>query len=89
MNNRELVVRIVQPSEQPHLPPREAAPVRPVDRRDRTIQMLMNGLGLMGITALGILFAVLFFNSGLSVNDVLVVISLPVAVGIVASYAIF
>jgi hypothetical protein len=89
MNNRDLVVRIVQPSEQPYLAPREAAPARAESRRAKMMRRLTSGLGVLGITAFGVLFAVLFFNSGFAVRDILVVISLPVVVGVVASYAIF
>jgi hypothetical protein len=89
MNNRELVVRIIQPTEQPQPPKVDYGPVPQEKKPKSLMQVLMNGLGLAAIGALGIYFAVSFFNLGFSFNDVLILIGIPVVLGVIASYAIF
>lgn len=89
MNNHELVVRIIQPAEQAQPQKKERAPAVPEKKRKNLFQVIVNGVGIAAIAALGIFLAFSFFNIGFSFKDVLILIGIPLAVGIVASYAIF
>lgn len=89
MNSHELVVRIVQPAEQPQLPKAESAPVPPKKKQKNVYQILLNGLGLIAIAALAVFLANGFFNIGFSFKDVLIMVVIPLGLGVIASYAIF
>jgi len=87
MNNREVIVRIVTPSEQPHLPKVESIPL---PRENKSLfQKMINGAALTAIAILGIFLAVGYFNLGLSLRDTLVIVGIPLVLGIITSYAIF
>jgi len=87
MNNREVIVRIVTPSEQPHLPKVESIPL-PRENKN-SLQKIINGAALTAIAVIGIFLAVGYFNLGLSLRDILVIVGIPLALGIITSYAIF
>jgi hypothetical protein len=89
MNNHELVVRIIQPAEQPQPQKKECASAAPKKKEKGLFQAIVNGMGIAAIAALGIFLAFSFFNVGFSFKDVLILIGIPLAVGVVASYAIF
>ncbi len=89
MNNHELVVRIIQPAEQPQPPKVEYAPLPQEKKSKNLLQILLNGLGLAAIGALGMYLAVSFFNLGFSFNDVLILVGIPLGIGVIATYAIF
>ena len=95
MNNRELVVRIIQPApiesgQQKHLLKKAAEPApAPEKKRKKWLQLSVNGLVLAGIAALGIYVAISFFNFGYSFQDIMILVGIPLAVGLVTTYAIF
>lgn len=89
MKNHELVVRIIQPAEQPQPQKREYAPVVLEKKKRNLFQVVINGMGIAAIAALGVFLAFSFFNVGFSFKDILIIISIPLLLGIIASYAIF
>ena len=93
MNSRDIVVRIVQSHEQPCLPAGKAQlPKREAlspGKEKKLIQYTLNGLGLAAIAVLLVFFGVSFFHLGLSLNDCLIIVGIPMALGVITSYAIF
>lgn len=97
MNNRELVVRIIQPAEQPHLPKAKSVPVfsegnnccQGKEKGKNLFQSILSGVGVAAIVALGIFFVVSFFNLGFSFREIAILVGIPLVVGLVASYVIF
>jgi hypothetical protein len=94
MHNRELVVRIIQPApiesgQQKHLQKKAAEPAVPEKKKKNWFQIVINGLALTLIAALGVYFAISFFHFGFSFKDIMVLVGIPLAVGIVTTYAIF
>lgn len=89
MNTREIVVRIIQPAEQPQPPKIKANPVVPEKKEKNLFQAVINGIALAAIAALGVYLMVSFFNLGFSFRDILILVGIPLTVGIVTSYAIF
>jgi hypothetical protein len=88
MNNRELVVRIIQPAEQPK--PRPAEPAAPAEQPERKwLPRIMNALAVAAIAAVGAYLAVSFFHLGFSFNDILILVGMPLAIGLITTYAIF
>jgi hypothetical protein len=83
MNTRDVVVRIVKPSERPYLPPKPAEPGRPraLDHR------LLYCFGLAGLTVLGAGISFGLCHFGFAPHEVVGLVSLPVVIGVVASYA--
>ena len=87
MNNRDIVVRIVQPADKPAPEIKPSRPAFPGKKERKPLQKFLNGLGLAAILACGGFFALGFFNFGFSLNDVIVIIGIPLAVGLITSYA--
>lgn len=87
MNTKEIVVRIIQPAEQPK--PR-LAEFMPTDFEEEKnpLQTIINAAGLAAIAGLGLYFGVSFFHLGFSFNDVLIILGIPVAVGAIVSYVV-
>jgi len=88
MSSREMVVRIIQPAEKPEPPKKGVAAIPPEKKEKSWFQMLLNGVGMAVIAAIGIYFVVSFFNFGFTLRDILIIVGVPLAVGIVTSYAI-
>lgn len=88
MNSHEVVVRIVQAAEKPQPKPQDRLPEIVFQPEKNLFHSIINGLVLSVIALLVICLGVSYFNLGLSVNDVLVIVGLPVTLGIVTSYAI-
>jgi predicted phage tail protein len=93
MNSRDVVVRIIQPLDKPQ-PQRVASlPVAgfPVNgsKEENIFHLVLNGAVLAGIAMLAVFLGVSFFHLGVSFNDIMVIVGLPMALGIVTSYAIF
>jgi hypothetical protein len=88
MNNRELVVRIIQPAEKPEPPKRPETPV-PAEQPVRRRPNLLLTIGLACLAGLGIMVACGFSSFAFPVRDIVIVLGIPLAVGIVATYAIF
>ena len=89
MNSREVVVRIIQPLEQPAPPKPVQRPNAPKKTEKNLFQIILNTLGLAAIAALGIFLVVSFFNLGVSLKDIVILVSIPLTVSLVASYAVF
>ncbi|MDD4178440.1 MAG: hypothetical protein PHH14_00100 [Candidatus Margulisbacteria bacterium] len=87
MNSRDVVVRIIQPAEQAKPQKIEYSP-QPAKQEKNLSQAIINGLGLAAIALLGLYLVISFFNLGISINDLVVMVGLPLSVGLVASYAV-
>lgn len=95
MNNSELVVRIIQPApiesgQQKHLMKKADGPAAAPEKKQKNwLHLSVNVLALASIAALGVYFAVSFFHFGFSFQDIAILVGIPLAVGIVTTYAIF
>lgn len=89
MNNRDIIVRIIQPADKPQAPKFEHQTKHHENKQHVRHHKIANRAGLASIALFAAVVAVSFFRSGFSVNDVLVIVSIPLAMGIVTSYAIF
>lgn len=88
MNKREIVVRIIQPAEKPRPRKIELMPSLPEKDENFYPRNIFRILGFTAISALGIVLALNFFNFGSSLNDVMIIIGIPLLVGILTSYVI-
>lgn len=88
MNNRDVIVRIVQPADkpQPKMPPVLGA--LPENKRDIFHHRLANVFGIIGIFAAGAFLTVSFFHLGINLHEVMVMVGIPLSVGLVTSYAV-
>ena len=89
MNTRDVVVRIVQPVEQAQPVKKLEMGALPVEIEKNFFIDLMHGLGLAAMVGLGLYLTVGFFNLGFGFKEIMVIVGLPAAVGLVTSYAIF
>ena len=55
---------------------------------EHAIQKVFGMLGWSLVAMLVVYFSISFFNLGFSVNDIFVIVGLPLSVGLVASYVI-
>ncbi|MDD5594439.1 MAG: hypothetical protein PHG97_06855 [Candidatus Margulisbacteria bacterium] len=88
MNSRDVVVRIIQPLEQPQPLKKEIVPTLPVRKEKNLFHSLINGVVLSAIGLLAVFIGVSFFHLGVSFNDILILVGIPMTLGIVTSYAI-
>lgn len=88
MNSRDVVVRIIQPAEQPKAQPIEHAPAAAAKPKHDLRQLALNALAVMVIAALGGYCAFGLFNMGIALREVLVLVGIPLTVGLVTTYAI-
>ena len=88
MKTRDVVVRIIQPAEQPKPAQKASAPIAE-NKREKLLHRAANILGLAGIFALAIFVIVNFFHLGISANDLAIIVGIPLSLGIVTSYAVF
>jgi hypothetical protein len=88
MNSRDVVVRIIQPAEQPKAQPIEHAPASVEKPKKNFLQLALNTLAIMAISALGLYFAFGLFNVGIDLREIMVLIGIPLTVGLVTTYAI-
>lgn len=86
MANHERIVRIVQPSDRPYLPP---VATTPLHWKNHSLHYIFQGLRLTAIGLIGLYLAVNFLNFGMSFNELLVIIGFPLAIGLLTSYATF
>jgi hypothetical protein len=90
MNTRDVIVRIVMPAEKPQPPQRESVILPQSEEEEENLyQKVLNILGMAAIAALGGFLVISFFNLGSTVKDILILISIPVTVGLIARYVIF
>jgi hypothetical protein len=89
MNSRDVVVRIIQPLEQPQPPKHENQIELPFKPEKNLFHVVINGLVLSAIALLVIFLGVSYFHLGFSLKDILVMVGIPMSLGIVTSYAIF
>jgi ACR3 family arsenite efflux pump ArsB len=89
MNTRDVIVRIVMPAEKPQPPQRESVILPQSEEEENLYQKVLNILGMAAIAALGVFLVISFFNLGSTVKDILILISIPVTVGLIARYVIF
>jgi hypothetical protein len=80
MPTREMIVRIVRPSEKPYLPPQETKPL-PVKPKPR-FYALPNLLVLIAIALLTTLFSTNLVKFGVSGKEIAVLIGIPLAFGV-------
>jgi len=85
VNSKEYVVRIVIPSSKPK--PSEQKLVS-LKLEKNIFQKILGGLGVSIIIALGTFLAISFFNLGIPWKDILILVGIPLALGIAASYMI-
>ncbi len=88
MNSHEVVVRIIQPAEKPQPKLQDRLPEIVFHPEKNLFHSLINGLMLSMIGLLVVCLGVSYFNLGFSLNDVLVIVGIPMTLGIVTSYAI-
>ncbi len=89
MNNRDVIVRIVMPAEKPQPPKQESVALLPDAEGDNLYQKILNALGAAAVAALAVFLVISFFNLGTTVKDILILVSIPVTVGLIARYVIF
>lgn len=86
MNSKEIVVRIIQPADKAQPPRRPVAlQAKPADNLFHNI---FNAVALTAIAALGFYLIVIFCQQGISLNDIFVMVGLPLSLGLVTSYAL-
>ena len=89
MKSRDVVVRIIQPAEQPQPPKRASITTAFIKEERKLVRALTHGAGLTIIGSLAIFLAFGFFNIGFAVKEICFMVGIPLALGIVTSYAIF
>lgn len=89
MNSRDVVVRIIQPLEQPQPPKREAQLELSIKPEKNLFQVVINGVVLSAIAILAIFLGVSYFHLGVSFKEIMIMVGIPMTLGIVTSYAIF
>ena len=86
MNSKDIVVRIIQPADKAQPPKRpEASEFKPAGN---CFHLVFDAAALTVIAALGFYLIVSFCSQGISLNDVLIMAGLPLALGLVTSYAL-
>jgi len=88
MNSHEVVVRIIQPAEKPQPKLQDRLPEIVFQPEKNLFHSIINGLVLSVLALLVVCLGVGYFNLGFSLNDVLVIVGIPMTLGIVTSYAI-
>lgn len=88
VNSKAFIVRIVKPAEEPKVPKKEFVPIELGEKEKNLFQKILSGLGISVIIALGIFLLVSFFNIGINWKDILILVGIPLALGIAASYLI-
>ena len=88
MNSHDVVVRIVQPLDQPNPRRSEILPLA-LKPENNLFHSVLNGCVLSAIGLLALFIGVSYFNLGVSFRDILVIVGIPMTLGIVTSYAIF
>ncbi|MBN3032969.1 MAG: hypothetical protein JW873_02630 [Candidatus Saganbacteria bacterium] len=88
MNSRDVVVRIIQPLEQPQPPKRKTDTGPALQPENNLFHLIINGLTLSAICLLALFIGVSYFHLGVSFNDIAVLVGVPVTLGIVAGYAV-
>jgi hypothetical protein len=87
MNSHDVVVRIVQPLDQPH--PRRSETMLSVFKPENNFfHSVINGFVLSAIGLLALFIGVSYFNLGVSFREIMVIVGIPMTLGIVTSYAI-
>jgi hypothetical protein len=89
MNSHDVVVRIIQPQEQPQPPKHKGQLELPFKPEKNYFHAALNGLVLSAIALVAVCLGVSYFHLGFSFNDIMVMIGIPMTLGIVTSYAIF
>jgi hypothetical protein len=88
MNSHDVVVRIVQPLDQPN-PRRSETSLSAFQPEKNLFHSAINGLVLSAIGILTLFIGVSYFNLGASFREIMVIVGIPMTLGIVTSYAIF
>ena len=91
-NEREVVVRIIQPSEKPL--PEVRKVFNSSEKKSREVsrgfwQFLLRGMWLLVVGGALFFFTYTLFQIGLPWKDVILLIGIPLIFGIIASYAAF
>ncbi|OGB89582.1 hypothetical protein A2625_00085 [candidate division WOR-1 bacterium RIFCSPHIGHO2_01_FULL_53_15] len=60
-----------------------------MNSRDVIFHQVLNGAVLAAIAMLAVFLGVSYFNLGISFQDIMIIVGIPMALGIVTSYAIF
>jgi len=88
MNSHDVVVRIVQPLDQPN--PRRSETLLTAFKPEKSFfHSALNGLVLSAIGLLALFIGVSYFNLGVSFREIMVIVGIPMTLGLVTSYAIF
>ncbi|MCU0641095.1 MAG: hypothetical protein MUC35_03280 [Candidatus Margulisbacteria bacterium] len=88
MNAHEVVVRIIQPAEQPQAKKvtLAEAPAEPAGKA--LLRRVLNWLVIVALFTLGSYAVFSLMAFGLAVRDVMVLVGIPLSIGLVATYAI-
>jgi hypothetical protein len=89
MNSHDVVVRIIQPLEQPQPQKHKDQLELPFKPEKNLFHLAVNGVVLSAIAVLAVFLGVSYFHLGFSLKDILVMVGIPMSLGIVTSYAIF
>jgi len=85
----EKVVRLIQPADKPQPASRALEPQPGETMNAKIAHYILNGITLAAIASVCLFIGVNYFHLGFSVNDLMVMMGLPLAVGALTSYAIF
>ena len=88
MDNREVIVRIVAPSEKPYLPKSDAFAPLPLEKKISWQQRLISALSLLAIGATAFCLALFFIKLGIGYKDIAVMIGMPLMFGMITRFAI-
>jgi hypothetical protein len=88
MNTRDVVVRIIQPADQPQPKKVELADAPREKPAHKALRLAGNIITIALLCALGTFAACGLIAFGLAVRDVAVLVGIPLTVGLVTTYAI-
>ena len=88
MKNKEVIVRILAPSEKPYLPKADAFPSLPMDKRISWQMRLTSAVSLTAIAATAFCLAFFLVKLGIGYKDIAVMIGMPLMFGMITRFAI-
>jgi hypothetical protein len=89
MNQRDIVVRIIQPADKAQPQKRESVPfLPPADTNKDLFHHILNSVGLAAIAALGIYLAFSFFGLGIAWKEVCIIVGIPLTLGLITGYVL-
>ena len=88
MNSKEVIVRILAPSEKPHLPEPETFITYSLDPKAVWQQRLATAASLLSIAATSFILAMFLLKLGISYKEIAVMIGMPLMFGMITRFAI-